>query len=106
MENAVAGTADMVRQIKQMLVTDLQLNVVPDEIPDDYSLLEGGLALDSILIAELIAQLERRFGLEFDERVLEPDLFNNLSALAEFVAGEYVATRSHAGELQAGGAPC
>ena len=106
MESTLTGTADMVRQIKQMLVTDLQLNVVPDEIPDDYSLMEGGLALDSILIAELIAQIENRFGLEFDERVLEPDLFNNLSVLAAFVASEYVAAKSNGREVEAGGSPC
>jgi acyl carrier protein len=91
MQSTLIGTADMVRQIKDILVTDLQVSVVPDEIPDDYSLMEGGLALDSILIAELIAQIEDRFGLQFDERVLEPELFNNLSALAAFVAGEQLA---------------
>jgi acyl carrier protein len=90
MQSTLIGTAEMVRQIKQILVTDLQVNVEADEIPDDYSLLEGGLALDSILIAELIAQIEDRFGLQFDERVLEPDLFNNLSVLAEFVANEHL----------------
>ena len=100
MQSTLTGTAEMVRQIKQILVTDLQVNVVPDEIPDNYSLLEGGLALDSILIAELIAHIEDRFGLQFDERVLEPELFADLSVLAEFVAGEQLA-KSNAQALQA-----
>ena len=70
----------------------MQLNVVRDEIPDDYSLLESGLGLDSILIAELIARIEDRFGLQLDDRVLEAELFNNLSLLAGFVAQERLAT--------------
>jgi len=71
----------------------MQLNVVRDEIPDDYSLLESGLGLDSILIAELIARIEDRFSLQFDDRVLEADLFNNLSLLAGFVAQERLAAQ-------------
>jgi len=96
MEQTLIGTPDMVQQIKQMLVTDLQLKMIADQIPDDCSLLEGGLALDSILIAELIAQIEDRFGLQFDERILDGELFNSLSVLADFVAREYVAAKSNA----------
>lgn len=71
----------------------MQLNVVYDEISDDYSLLESGLGLDSILIAELISRIEDRFGLQLDDRVLEAELFNNLSLLAGFVAQECLAAQ-------------
>jgi len=106
MENTMTGAADIVQQIKHMLVDDLQLKVNPDEIPDDGSLLEDGLALDSISIAELIAQIEDRFGLQFDDRVLETALFTNLSVLAAFVAREYLAVKANGGEVQPGGSPC
>jgi len=89
MENITLKEKDVLQQIKQLLVDDLQLKLVPSEIPDDYSLLEGGLALDSIVIAELIARIEDRFRLQLDERVLQTDLLNNLSLLAAFVAREY-----------------
>jgi acyl carrier protein len=82
-------TADIIQQIKHILVEDMQLNVVSDEIPDDYSLLEGGLGLDSILIAELIARIEDRF-------VLDVELFNNLTLLAGFVAQERLAAQGKA----------
>jgi acyl carrier protein len=95
MDNTVTEATDIVRQIKHMLVDDLQLDVNPDEIPDDGSLLEDGLALDSISIAELIAQIEDRFGLQFDDRVLETELFRNLSVLAGFVAREHLAAKGH-----------
>lgn len=92
-ENKLIETADIIQQIKHILVEDMQLNVVSDDIPDDYSLLEGGLSLDSILIAELIARIEDRFGLHFDDRVLDVELFNNLTLLSGFVAQERLAAQ-------------
>ena len=78
----------------------MQLNVVRHEIPDDYSLLESGLGLDSILIAELIARIEDRFGLQLDDRVLDARLFNNLSLLAGFVAQECQTAQCNPGPTQ------
>jgi hypothetical protein len=40
-ENELIETTDITRQIKNILVDDMQLNVVHDEIPNDYSLLES-----------------------------------------------------------------
>ncbi|HEV3040009.1 MAG TPA: acyl carrier protein [Candidatus Angelobacter sp.] len=93
-------TSDIIQQIKHILVEDMQLNVVRDEIPDDYSLLESGLGLDSILIAELIARIEDRFRLQFDDRGLDVELFNNLTLLAGFVAQERQAAQCNAGNSQ------
>jgi acyl carrier protein len=86
MENKMTEASKIIQEIKHILVKDMQLNVIPEEIPDNYSLLESGLALDSILIAELITRIEDRFGLRFDDNVLNAELFNNLSLLAGFVA--------------------
>lgn len=99
-------TKDTIRQIKHILVDDMQLNVAQDEIPDDYSLLESGLGLDSILIAELIARIEDRFGLQLDDRVLDAALFNNLSLLAAFVAQECLAAQRNSQHSQSQVAKC
>jgi acyl carrier protein len=93
MEDKAIGTKEIIQRIKHILVEEMQLNVVCEEIPDDYSLLESGLALDSILIAELVARIEDRFALQLDDRVLKAELFNNLSLLAGFVAQEYLTAR-------------
>jgi acyl carrier protein len=106
MENKVIGTNDIIQQIKHILVEDMQVNVVPEKIPDDYSLLESGLALDSILIAELIARIEDRFGLQFDDRVLKTELFDNLSLLAAFVTQEHQEAQLKAQDSQATRATC
>jgi acyl carrier protein len=86
MENKVTEASEIIQEIKHILVEDMQLNVIPEAIPDNYSLLESGLALDSILIAELITRIEDRFGLQLDDDALNAELFNNLSLLAGFVA--------------------
>lgn len=99
-------TTSIIQQIKHILVEDMQLNVVRDEIPDNYSLLESGLGLDSILIAELIARIEDRFGLQFDDRVLQAELFNNLGLLAGFIAQERMAAQGKAHNSQSQGATC
>jgi acyl carrier protein len=99
-ENTLIETTDIIQQIKHILIEDMQLNVASDEIPNDYSLLEGGLGLDSILIAELIARIEDRFGLHFDDRVLDVELFNNLTLLAGFIAQEHQVVQCNAGNSQ------
>jgi acyl carrier protein len=106
MDTRRTETAEIAEQIKAILVEDLQLNLMPDEIGDDYSLLEEGLALDSILIAELIVHIERKFDLQFDERVLEAGLFDNLWSLAAFVERERRAARAADGESSLGEMPC
>lgn len=95
------GAPEVLQEIKRILIEDMQVSVTPEEIPDDYSLLDGGLALDSILIGELIARVEDRFGLQFEERVLRTDLFHNLTLLAHFVADEVQAAAVDAREREA-----
>lgn len=106
MESTSTGNLPVVQQIKHMLADDLQLRVIPDEIPDNYSLLEGGLALDSILVAELIAHIENRFGLQFADLVLDAALLEDLSALAAFVERECLAARGHGADVRPRGSSC
>jgi acyl carrier protein len=106
MENNVTGASEIIQAIKNILVEDMQLNVSLEEILDNYSLLESGLALDSILIAELITRIEDRFGLQFDDDVLNAELFNNLSLLAGFVAQRQRTAQFNVRDSQSEGATC
>jgi acyl carrier protein len=106
MEHKIIEVKDVIQQIKDILVDEMQVNVTREEIPDDYSLSENGLALDSILIAELIARIEDRFRLQFDERVMNTELFDNISRLATFVVQEYLAPQSNVPESHAREATC
>ncbi len=74
--------------IKTLIAEDLDVNVGIDEIDDHVSLLEKGLALDSVVIVELINLLEDRFGFHFDDEDMKPDLFASVTTLAEFVTAK------------------
>jgi acyl carrier protein len=106
MENEGTEASEIIQEIKHILVEDMQLNVISEEIPDNYFLLESGLALDSILIAELITRIEDRYELQFDDDVLNAELFNNLSLLAIFVAQMRRKTQFNVRDSQSEGAIC
>ena len=94
MEKTLASASDVVQQLKDILVNELLLGVTIDQIPDDCSLLEDGLTLDSIVVEEFIVRIEDRFGVRLDDRVLSPELLSNLSMLGDFVARERAAGES------------
>ncbi len=106
MGNKVTEASEMIQEIKHILVEDMQLNVIPEEIPDNYSLLESGLALDSILIAELITRIEDKYELRFGDDVLKVELFNNLNLLASFVVEKQLAAQFNVRDSQSEEATC
>lgn len=68
-------TDSLKSRIKEMLVRQLKLNVKPEEIDDGAPLFGEGLGLDSIDVLEVVASLEKEFGVairsqEEGERVL------------------------------------
>jgi acyl carrier protein len=106
MENKATRASEVIQEIKNILVEDMQLNVIPEEIPDNYSLLESGLALDSILIAELITRIEDRYELRLGDDVLKVELFNNLNLLAGFVTQKQLAAQFNVRDGQSEEATC
>ncbi|MBP0016840.1 MAG: acyl carrier protein [Cyanobacteria bacterium SBLK] len=74
-----------IEKLKTIIADDLDVNLKKDEIDENASLFEGGLGLDSIVIVELIALIEEKFGIEFSDLELNPEYFSSLKVLAEFV---------------------
>ena len=71
--------------LKNMLANDLGLNLRVEEIDETAAMLEEGLNLDSIVIVELIALVEERFGFEFADEDLRTASFANLQTLAQVI---------------------
>ena len=73
-------------RLKEMLVRQLKLQVDPQDIKDDEALFgDEGLGLDSIDVLEVVASVEKEFGvsiqsLEEGERVLQ-----NIGTLTAFL---------------------
>jgi acyl carrier protein len=80
------AVSQVLRRLKTILAADLDLHVPEAAIGDTVSLMEGGLALDSVVLIELIQQVETQFDFQWEDQSLRPELFENLTVLAEFIA--------------------
>ncbi len=91
----------IVEQLKTILAEDLDINLRREEIDERAPLLEEGLALDSVVIIELIGHVESRFGFQFGDENLSTELFRNLTTLAEFIAAQ-----AGSADAAGGDSPC
>lgn len=71
--------------LKQIIVEDLDLNLRYEQVGDEASFLEDGLALDSISMAEFIDHLERRFSIRILDEDLDTSTFKSLSSVVSLV---------------------
>jgi acyl carrier protein len=71
--------------LKSILVDDLNVELDPVKIDALTPLFEDGLNLDSIVIIELITQVEQRFDIEFADVDLRMSTFENLRALVKVI---------------------
>ena len=81
---------DLKRQIKEVIVSSLQLeDVKPEDIDDAEPLLGTGLGLDSIDALELGVALKKKFGVKLSaESADNKKHFASVDALAEYIAAE------------------
>jgi acyl carrier protein len=82
-----AAASDLELEIAQLLVTALNLDVAPADIPSDQPLYGKGLGLDSIDILEVALVVSKKYGLQL--RADSEDnhrIFSSLGSLAEYVA--------------------
>lgn len=73
-------------QIKNMIVSRLDLPVDPEWITDDQPLFGRGLELDSLDVLELYVAIEAEFGVPLYDS--EMSVFGSISRLAETVRPE------------------
>lgn len=78
--------ARVVTRLRAILTEDLDLEIDAGSITNDASLLEDGLALDSIAMVEFIDLLEERFDIYLEDGALTEEHFDNLQTLAGFIA--------------------
>jgi acyl carrier protein len=76
----------IIKQLKNLIVEKLDVNLTFEEINEDMSLFEDGLGLDSVILVEFISIIEEKFHFQFTEDELNPELFSNLSILAKFIS--------------------
>jgi acyl carrier protein len=82
--------SDLKRQIKELLVSELNLaGKTPDAIDEDAPLFgTGGLGLDSLDALQIAMLIEEKFGVRVPEGDDARPIFKSVSSLAEFVEKE------------------
>lgn len=79
--------ADLVSEIKQLIITSLNLDgTTPDQIEDDAPLFQSGLGLDSIDALELAVAIERTYKVTIPDEAVGKQVFSSVKALATYVA--------------------
>jgi acyl carrier protein len=82
------GVPEIVARLKQIIAHELDVRIAEHDIDPAVPLLEGGLALDSIVLYELISLVEKRFGFEFSDQHLQTQVFASLNVLAQHIHSE------------------
>jgi acyl carrier protein len=85
-------TSDQVLEgIKRIIADDLELDVEYQDLTPAVPLFEDGLALDSVVLVELISFIEKRFDIVLPDDLLTVDTFKDLQSVAQ-VVGARLAT--------------
>lgn len=75
----------VLEKVKQIVVEDLDLDLTYEELDETIPLFEEGLALDSVILVELISFIEKRFGIELGDDALNTETFRNLRSIAQVI---------------------
>ncbi len=81
----MASEEQLKRQLRQMIVARLFLNVEPDDIADDANLMDT-YGIDSVNLFEIVVGLEDEFGISVADEDFSADTFatiNNIAALVK-----------------------
>lgn len=86
--------AEVLKVIKEDLITRLNLPYRPEDLHEDISLLGSGLGLDSLDALEVILGIEHAFGVKVEEDNI--GILRSINSIADYVleqrAGEEVAS--------------
>jgi acyl carrier protein len=75
----------VLEQVKRIVAEDLDVNLSYEQISDTVPLFEEWLALDSVVLVELISFIEKRFNIQLRDDVLNMETFHNLESVARVV---------------------
>ncbi len=75
----------ILEELKNIIAHELDVNVAREDITLDAPLFEAGLGLDSVVLVELIALVEKKFNIKFADDELHPECFSNLRVLADTI---------------------
>jgi acyl carrier protein len=87
-------TEQVLEGVKRIILDDLDVNLTYEDLDETASLFEEGLALDSVILVELISFIEKRFDIEMKDDELNMDTFKNLRSLAQVIQQQIAAKQA------------
>ena len=82
-----SSTADLQREVAELMIESLNLEVTAEQISPDASLYGEGLALDSIDVLEVALVVSKRYGLQLRaDSADNQKIFSSLRSLADYIA--------------------
>jgi acyl carrier protein len=90
------------RDIKQMMIENLMLQVTPDEISDEQPLFgAGSLGLDSVDALQLVVALDKKYGLKIPNPDCAREVLQSVRSMAEAVGRQLAsASAQHQSSLE------
>jgi acyl carrier protein len=83
----VSSTADLQREVAELMIECLNLEVTSDQIPPDAALYSDGLGLDSIDVLEVALVVSKRYGLQLRaDSADNQHVFSSLRSLTDYIA--------------------
>jgi acyl carrier protein len=87
--SAVQASADIEREVAQLIVSALNLEVTPESIEADSDLYGEGLGLDSIDILEIALVVSKQYGIQMKTEGDDNSLiFKSLRSLSAYIADQ------------------
>lgn len=84
---------EVLERIKRIVVEDLDVNLKYEDLDETVPLFEEGLALDSVILVELISFIEKRFDIELRDEALNRETFQNLQTVARVISAQIAEQR-------------
>lgn len=86
---AIASTTDLQREVAELMIECLNLEVVADQITPDAPLYGEGLGLDSIDVLEVALVVSKRYGLQLRaDSADNQHIFSSLRSLTDYIAAQ------------------
>jgi acyl carrier protein len=86
---AASSTADLQREVAELMIECLNLEITEDQITPDAPLYGEGLGLDSIDVLEVALEVSKRYGLQLrSDSDDNKTIFSSLRSLSDYIAAQ------------------
>lgn len=72
-------------KIRRLVIGKFNLDIEPQDISAEQSLIELGVGVDSVSTLEFIMELEEEFGVSIDESEVNLGVLETVESLSEFI---------------------